>query len=175
MTVQVRVFKWAINGSKDDYQETRDVVVSPPIATINSRSELHVRVIRVNKAPVRGEENFRIVVDEVPDANRVRNVGVNIALRYTLPLFFLDPSATQPRVSWAIRQQGKSRVLVATNTGDKHLRVANLNVGGVAIRKGLAGYVLGRSTRTFELPPRASGTTITADTSQGRLNARIEK
>lgn len=174
MTVQVRVFRWRVDGKADSYAETRDVVVSPPISTIAAKGDLQVRVMRVSGAPVQGEETYRVVVDEVPDANRVRNVGVNVALRYTLPLFFIDPNASQPRLTWSIRRAGARRVLVATNSGDKHVRLANLTLGKAMLKKGLAGYVLGRSERVFDLPAQfPAGGPISADTGEGKLSATL--
>lgn len=176
LTVQVRVFRWELRNGRDYYLNTQDVVVSPPIARVPARGQLQVRVLRVSRAPVRAEEPYRVVVDEVPDANRVRNVGVNIALRYTLPLFFLNPSASQPRLQWSVQSAGKRRLLVVRNTGDKHVRLTNLSFGSTKLAKGLAGYVLGQSTRTFDLPSRAPRRgRITALTGQGRLNAQVTR
>lgn len=176
MNAQVRVFKWSALNGKDHFTETRDVVVSPPIASLPAGGEMHIRLLRVSGAPVQGVENYRVVVDEIPDANRVRNVGVTIAIRYALPMFVLSPEATRPQVTWAVRMIGGKRVLTATNTGDVHLRIANLTVGNVRVGKGLQGYVLGRSTRHFDLPRNANPSgTVSADTDQGKLHASLAR
>jgi fimbrial chaperone protein len=176
VTVQLRVFKWVLRDGKDYFLNTRDVIVSPPIARLRSNGSLQVRILCTSSQPVVGEETYRVIVDEVPDANRVRNVGVNLALRYTLPLFFLNPSARQPRLTWSVRGSGKRRQLLVQNNGDVHVRLAALAIGNFQISKGLAGYALGRSVRIFDLPPRApSSGRVTAITGQGKLSAAVRR
>lgn len=176
VTIQVRVFRWVLRNGKDHYLQTRNVIVSPPIARLRGRAAIKVRILRVDRKPIAAEETYRVVVDEVPDANRVKNVGVNMALRYTLPLFFLNPSARQPRLRWSVRGRGKKRQLIVKNAGDVHVRLAALRLGKFTIAKGLAGYVLGNSTRVFDLPARAPARgKITALTGQGKLNAVISR
>ena len=172
LNAQVRVFKWSAQNGRDSFAETRDVVVSPPISTLPPNSEMHIRIVRTSGAQVQGEESYRVVVDEVPSANRVQNVGVTIAIRYALPLFVISPEASKPQVAWSVRMINGKRMLVATNSGDVHLRIANLSVGALKLGKGLQGYVLGRSTRIFDLPRNANPQgAISADTDQGKLNA----
>ncbi len=176
ITAQVRVFQWSAVNGKDNFTETRNVVVSPPIASIAAGAEMHVRLLRTSTEPVQGEENYRVIVDQIPDANRVQNVGVTIAIRYALPFFVVSTDATKPQITWSVRMIGGKRTLVATNTGDVHLRIANLTIGNLKIGKGLQGYVLGRSSRNFDLPRNANpGGALSADTDQGKLNATLAR
>ena len=174
VNVQIRLFKWSAKAGQDDFQETQQVVASPPFAQLPQNGEIEVRILRVAGAKVQGEEAYRLVIDEVPDANRVKNIGVNVAIRYALPVFYLEMDAKPARVAWSIAKQAGRRVLVATNSGDKHLRIADLAVDGAVVAKGLAGYVLGNATRVFPLPAgRGSASAISALTDQGRLDARL--
>ena len=173
--IQIRMFKWKLNKGEDFYEESDDVVATPPVATVPPGGSALVRIVRTGAAPVVGEEAYRLVVDEIPDANRVRNVGVNIALRYIIPVFFLNGDATQPKVDWSIRTEGGKRMLVATNTGDKNRRIVNLRLDKTTIVNGLAGYVLGHSTRMWPLPAKASGARILADTDAGPIDAALAR
>ena len=174
ITAQVRVFKWSAMNGQDHFSETRDIVVSPPIASLPPGTDFNVRILRAGGGPVQGEESYRVVIDEIPEANRVRTIGITIAIRYAVPLFILSPDATKPQVSWSVRMVGGRRVLAASNAGDVHLRLANVSVGNVKLAKGLLGYVLGKSTRYFVLPRNANPSgAVTADTDQGRLNATL--
>jgi fimbrial chaperone protein len=172
--IQIRIFKWSLSNGSDTYAETDDVVATPPVAAIPQGASATVRIVRTSRAPVTGEESYRLVIDEIPDANRVRNLGVNVALRYTIPVFFLSGEASQPRVTWTVRSEKGKRMLVATNTGDKHLRISALKVGSTTIVPGLAGYVLGHSSKKWQLPGGASGA-ISADSDAGRINASISR
>ena len=174
ITAQVRVFLWSQRDGKDHFAETRNVVVSPPIATLTPGADFHVRILRTVNAPIQGQEAYRVVVDEVPETNRVRHIGLTVAIRYALPLFFISQDTGRPKVEWTVRMINGRRTLVATNSGDMHLRISNLAVGNLKLGKGLQGYVLGHSTRVFDLPRNANPAgAITADTDQGRLNAAI--
>ena len=174
VNIQVRIFKWSLANGADDYAETDDVVATPPVAAVPQGASATVRIVRTSRAPVKGEESYRLVVDEIPDANRVRNIGVNVALRYTIPVFFLSGEAAQPRLTWTVRSEKGKRMLVATNAGDKHLRISALKVGSATVVPGLAGYVLGHSSKKWELPKGASGA-ISADSDAGRINASISR
>jgi fimbrial chaperone protein len=172
VNVQVRIFRWAVKDGQDDYEETESVVVTPPITTVGPGANFTIRVIRQADAPIQGEEAYRLVVDEIPDANRARNLGVTIAVRYVVPVFFLSADAGPPQVSWSIaRTRGGKPLLVATNNSDKHLRLSALRIGKTTLAAGLAGYVLGHGSRTWPLPTKAGVGSISADSDAGPINA----
>ena len=175
VNIQIRIFKWVLNKGDDFYEETEAVVATPPVATIPPGGSALVRIVRTGNEPVGGEEPYRLIVDEIPDANRVRNVGVNVALRYAIPVFFRNGDSSQPKVAWSIRTEGGKRMLIATNTGDKSSRIANLRLDKTVLYAGLAGYVLGHSTRMWPLPAKASGARILADTDAGPIDAALAR
>ncbi len=173
---QVRVFEWTLREGKDHFAPTDHVVASPPIVQIAPGSETLVRLLRIQGEPIRGEKSYRLVVDEVPVADRVRNIGVNLAVRYALPLFFVHPDASASKLAWSIETRSGRRVLVGVNSGDRSVRISDLSIGGVKISPGLAGYILGRSERVFDLPRGAPGAgAISAETEKGRLNAQVSR
>ncbi len=175
VNIQIRIFKWALKKGEDHYEETNDVVATPPVATIPPGGDALVRIMRLDQRPVTGEEPYRLIVDEIPDANRIRNVGVNVAVRYAIPVFFLNGDAAQPRLSWSIRTEGGKRMLVAVNAGDKSSRISNLRIGSTTLRPGLAGYVLGHSTRMWPLPPHATAARVLADSDHGVIDAPLSR
>ena len=175
VNIQIRIFKWVLKDGADFYEESDDVVATPPVATVPPGGSALVRILRTGAAPVVGEEPYRLIVDEIPDANRVRNVGVNVALRYAIPVFFLNADASQAKVAWSIRSEGGKRMLVGTNTGDKSSRVAKLRLDKTMLYAGLVGYVLGHSTRMWPLPAKASGARIFADTDAGPIDAALAR
>ena len=175
VNIQIRIFKWVLKNGADFYEETDDVVATPPVATVPPGGSALVRIVRTGNAPVVGEESYRLIVDEIPDANRVRNVGVNIALRYAIPVFFLNGDASQAKVAWSIRTEGGKRMLVATNSGDKSSRIGRLSLDKTVLSAGLAGYVLGHSTRMWPLPAKVSGARVLADTDAGPIDAPLAR
>ena len=151
---QARLFRWTQKNGRDVLERTRLVVASPPLLKMKPGREHVVRIVRLAKTPVQGEESYRLIVDEIPQ-NKLKGSGVVFALRYSIPVFFQQPGATPPKVSWqALRTRG-GVLLKATNAGQKHERISNLRLtlpGGrtVVIAKGLAGYVLGNSGRDWK-------------------------
>lgn len=57
MHVQMRVFRWTGTRADPTLEPTSDVVVSPPAAMLTPGTEYVVRVVRVTKKPVDGEES----------------------------------------------------------------------------------------------------------------------
>ena len=175
VNIQIRIFKWVLKNGEDFYEESDDVVATPPVATVPPAGSALVRIVRTSNGPVTGEESYRLIVDEIPDANRIRNSGVNMALRYVIPVFFINGDAVQPKLVWSIRTEGAKRMLAATNTGDRSSRISNLRLDKTVLFGGLAGYVLGHSTRMWPLPAKVSGGRVTADSNNGPIDAPLSR
>ena len=155
IAAQARLFRWIQKNGRDVLERTRMVVASPPLLKLKPGREHVVRIVRLAKTPVRGEESYRLIVDEIPQ-KKLKGSGVIFALRYSIPVFFRQQGATPPKLSWQVRR-GKGGVLLkATNAGETHERISNLRLSlpngrTLVIAKGLAGYVLGNSTRIWRV------------------------
>jgi P pilus assembly chaperone PapD len=137
------------NGS-DVLEPATEVVASPPFVTRAPGTDYVVRVVRVSKQPVREEESYRVIVDQLPSAIGSQNRSVNVLIRQSIPVFFRLRDPRPASVSWTVRHEANKLVLTANNTGSQHLRIASLrlrNSAGTTISygNGLAGYVLGQS------------------------------
>jgi fimbrial chaperone protein len=104
-------------------------------------------------------------------------------LRYSIPVFFTVPGAAAPKLSWELQQRGNKPVIVVNNAGDRRIRLAKLKFtdgkGAIAnFGEGLAGYVLGRSSKNFDVPANAKGfgvggvVSISAQSDTGPIEAR---
>ncbi len=180
ITVQIRVFRWSQVGGIDRLEPSDDVVASPPMTVLPPRADYTVRVVRVSKAPVAGEECYRLLIDELPDRSRQIPGAVTFVLRYSLPVFFVSPDAAQPQVSWAVQTRGNTVVVIAKNAGGRHLRIADLALadprGTFADLSGLVGYVLPGSSMRLPLPKQRKESiigpvTLTAQGDEGVINA----
>lgn len=155
-TLQVRLFKWRQVGGQESYEPTQDVVASPPIATVAAGATLTVRVIRAAETPVQGEESYRLVLDQLPEADRSGRAKVAMLLRQVLPVFFANPDRSGPQVAWSVGRGPRGYELRAHNTGDQRLRVARVTLTGaggapVNLGGGLLGYVLGHADMSWTL------------------------
>jgi fimbrial chaperone protein len=180
LNAQIRVFRWTQENGQDKLEPVTDVVASPPSASLASRTDYAVRIVRLNRAPAAREEAYRLVVDELPDASRERNGTIAVVLRHSIPVFFAPTDAETARVTWKAKIVGAKLVLQATNTGGRRLRLAAMKVSDgkttVNFGDGLVGYSLSGTTMTWERPIpagfSASAIRITAQSDLGPVDAR---
>jgi fimbrial chaperone protein len=162
LDAQIRIFRWTQLNGVDTLTPTDDVAASPPAASMRPNTDYTVRIVRLNKVPVAQEESYRLLIDELPTPATTTSATVNIALRYSIPVFFTVPGASAPKLTWELQQRGTKPVIVVSNAGDRRIRLAKLKFtdgkGAVAsFGEGLAGYVLGRSSKNFEVPAKLKG------------------
>jgi fimbrial chaperone protein len=169
ISVQVRIFRWSQENGRENFVPATDVVVSPPITKLRGGGENTIRVVRTSKTPVRGEESYRVIVDELPDAAGRRSGTVNLVIRHSIPVFFAAPDLKDPQPNWSVTSRSGGYQLNVSNSGDRRLRISDLVLqtargGEVASQAGLLGYVLGQSTGSWFIPAnggKAGGGTLT--------------
>ncbi len=155
ITMQVRIFEWRQQNGRDVLKRTRAVVASPPQMRMRPGRAHVVRVVRLSKRPVVGEEAYRVIVDQIP-RKKSGGSGVVFALRYSIPVFISAANATPPALSWRVARQGRQLLIEASNSGQRRDRIAGLrlrlpNGATRVVSQGLAGYVLGNSRRVWRV------------------------
>lgn len=184
VTIQTRVMRWSQTGGTESLEPTTDVVASPPAVTLAPGADYVVRVVRVSKQPVRAEESYRVIVDQLPRLNKQQTRAVNLLIRQSIPVFFRGRELSTPAVSWSISREGGKFVVTASNSGDERLRIASLRLkdasgATISFGNGLIGYVLGRSSMKWPAPVNppgfgAAGTvSLTAETDKGPTHAVV--
>jgi fimbrial chaperone protein len=175
---QIRVYRWSLVNGEEKLEPTNDVVASPPAVSLAPKAEYIARVVRVSKSPVKGEESYRLMVDQLPDLSQQKNGMVNLLVRYSIPVFFGTADKKSPTVAWSLTRSGDKVTVIAQNAGDRRLRVSALNLRDatgktISFGNGLAGYALGQSTvRWTHIAPgfAASGpATISAQSEGGPI------
>jgi fimbrial chaperone protein len=162
LDAQIRIFRWTQVDGADSLTPTDDVAASPPAASLRPSTDYTVRIVRTSKEPVAKEESYRLLIDELPGPASGAAASVSIALRYSIPVFFTVPGAVTPKLTFELKQRANKSVIVVSNAGDRRVRLAKLKFtdgkGAIAsFGDGLAGYVLGRSSKDFEVPANAKG------------------
>ncbi|MGV1761022.1 fimbrial biogenesis chaperone [Rhizobium sp. A22-96] len=181
INVQMRIFKWSQTGGVEKLEPTRDVVASPPSAKMSANGQYVVRVVRTSKAPVRSEETYRVIVDELPDPARARAGTVTLIMRHSIPIFFKKADVKPADVSWNVSKQGNSLVLTGKNNGGSRFRLSNVTLAQgaakIGSRNGLVGYVLSGATMQWPIatakPLSASVVTLQGQSDLGPFNANI--
>ena len=157
LQAQVRVFRWTQDAGQDKLEDTRALLVSPPMLQLPLDGRQLVRVIRSGPAPAgSAEEAYRVLVDELPvqapapaAGSAEGRRGLSFVMRHSLPIFVLPAGAapSAPQLQWALRQEGAQVVLEASNSGGTHAQLADLvftDARGqrTQVHGGLLGYVL---------------------------------
>ena len=181
--LQIRVFAWNQEGFDDKYQNQRDVVGSPPVATIQPGQKQLIRLTRAKTFPAGEEHAYRIIIDEIPMPLPPSEAGSNKAaaavrlqMRYSVPLFAYgaglwskedasrprDPKgAGVPELSWrTVAVDGRPYVEVR-NRGAVHARLTDvaLKQGSQTrpVAEGLLGYVLPGASMRWPAPAAIAG------------------
>lgn len=181
LKAQIRVYRWSLVNGEEKLDAAKDVVASPPMVSIKPGMDYTVRLVRLNKAPVQSEETYRIIIDEIPDPSTRQSGVVQMAFRYSVPVFFLPGANAKGQLAWSIERRNGKLVVSATNTGARRVRLADLRAvddkgKSVTIAKGLAGYVLARSSKSWVAPQAlqtaAAPLVIKAKGDSGPINAQ---
>ena len=181
MTVQIRIFRWT-QAQGDVLTPTKDIVASPPFAELAANSEQTVRIVRMG-LKVDQETAYRLIVDQLPPATNPAGSNVMLLMRHSIPLFAEDANASKPSIEWRVTVGGGDLQLSGSNSGGRHLRLANVKLidsAGLirAEQTGLVGYVLANSKMTFTIPlaqnaSKSVPVRMTADTDQGRIDVAL--
>jgi len=87
---QVRVMRWHRDGGSGRLEPTRDVVASPPAMQMAPNQELTIRLVRTATTAVRGQECYRVLVDQLPGESPQGQM-VSFTVRHSVPLCFGSP------------------------------------------------------------------------------------
>ncbi|OEC94079.1 MULTISPECIES: molecular chaperone [unclassified Rhizobium] len=181
INVQIRVFKWSQAGGIETLEPTRDVVASPPAARLNPNAQYVIRVVRTSKAPVRAEETYRVIVDELPDPARARAGTVTLIMRQSIPVFFKRPDVKPAVIVWSLKREGNTLSLTGRNNGGSRFRLSNVTLAQgttkIGSRNGLVGYVLAGATMQWPMgtarPLAGSVVTLHGQSDLGPFDAEV--
>jgi fimbrial chaperone protein len=190
ITAQVRVFGWSQTLDEDRLDEARRIVASPPIITIAAGGDQTVRILRTSRDAPQGEETYRLLVDEIPQAQSAQTSGVRMQLRYSVPVFAGAPAnVTTPKVDFALEHVGNASavndparlVLRASNTDAAHAQVSQVRIDWpdgrtTEVAPGLLGYALAHAARQWPVAdamPTASSATVHAVINGTPVSAQV--
>ncbi|WP_408611232.1 fimbrial biogenesis chaperone [Burkholderia stabilis] len=178
VTLQIRVLAWREADWKELHAENqRRIVSSPPMATVLPGKRQLIRLTKLVDAAPGTEEAYRVLIDEIPQAEdssekgSAASLGVRFQMHYSIPLFVYgngiwtkedpdkrrDPAtASVPLLGWHITHEDGKRWLVVANRGVVHARITQIAFESddrrTEIEKGLLGYVLPGAQMRWPLP-----------------------
>ncbi|MBE3027461.1 molecular chaperone [Janthinobacterium sp. BJB1] len=155
---QVRVFAWDQRDGEETLVATQELVASPPIVEIAANSRQTIRLVRAQAGPVAQEKTYRVLIDEVSRDDDTGRSGVDIRLRYSVPVFVLPAGAPgKEALDWQVFRDKGEWMLRIRNSGNVHAQIGAMTLTNPAgkefvISKGLFGYVLAARMRVWRLP-----------------------
>lgn len=158
--LQARIFQWKQENGKDVLLPSSDLVVSPPIMTLNQATSYNYRIVRLNKAPIQGQESYRLILDELPkpaDPQKA-NEGLNLLLRLSLPIFITQPTS-KVDLNWKITQDLGQTYVSIQNAGNRTAYLSDLQLIDLETKEEynismntLSGYILGAQKKDYSVP-----------------------
>ena len=173
--VQVQLFAWSQDAGQDILQPTADLLVSPPVFTVQPGQSQLLRIALRGAADPAHQLSYRAVLQEVPSQARPGGPALQVALKISLPVFVEPPVDTAPDLAWEARidQSGKLE-LSAHNGGNGHIQLANFtlsNSGTELASEQQVSYILPGQTRTWTLQPNADLASVGSVKLAGRSDA----
>lgn len=127
VTVQVRGFGWTRDSRGNDALTPDPAfAINPPIATIAPQTERLIRCSLPAAQPDAGpQQQWRLIVDELPDPALAKPGVVQTLLRISVPVFRADDKAA-PRLTAAMTVTG----VRLSNAGTRYAKVLRVSMGG---------------------------------------------
>lgn len=119
--VQVELAAWTQQEDREVYTPTRDLLANPPIFSIPAGATQIIRV-GLRRAPDEHRElAYRLFLQEVPPPPKPDAIGLQVALRISIPVFVAPRQPIEPILQWrAIRLDDHTLQVAVTNVGNGH-------------------------------------------------------
>lgn len=157
LVMQADVYVWKQKpGGEDELTLTEDMILSPPILKLAPRSRQVVRLAMLRPRPTTEQLTYRLIVREVPEAKPAdKNVQLQLALAFSLPVFITPPGAKR-QLGCAIDRVNANTVRAnCENTGNAYAQPREFVLTSASGEKlailDSGGYILPSIKRSFEI------------------------
>lgn len=158
--MQVELAAWSQADGQDVYTPTRELLATPPIFTVPTGASQIIRV-GLRRAPDEQRELiYRLFLQEVPPPAKTDSVGLQVALRISVPVFVAPLHPVKPVLHWqAVRIDEHTLKVGVTNTGNGHDHLSAYKI----YRAGSANPFLTQKLFAYLLPGATHYWTLTTD------------
>jgi len=181
-TVQLELLEWSQDAEgKDVFSPTKDILANPPVLTLAPNAKQVIR-LGLRKPPSGSQEgSYRLFLQEVPPPPKEGFMGLNVALRMSLPVFVLPPALIKPNVAWRLQNQDGQLILHAHNQALAHLQMLSFDIvpeNQSALPKQTAvAYLLPQQKRQWQIKehslPVGTKVMLKAQTDAGALDTAL--
>lgn len=156
-TIQLQTMSWTQDAEgKDVLVPTTDLLANPPIFTIAPQSKQVIRVGLRRPITENQEVTYRLLLNETPPALKPDFMGVNFALRMSVPLFIKPKNMVVPKLQWALFKNETALLLKAENTGNAHSQVISIELKDhsdkTLYKQLISNYLLPTQKRQWPIP-----------------------
>jgi fimbrial chaperone protein len=170
-SIQIQAVTWSQVDGMDVYTPTRELLVSPPIATIPPKTDQVIRIALRRSADPGKELSYRINLQELPTEQAHETSGVQVALRIGLPVFVqsLKGDAT-PKMAWSVARVSDSQLKVKVrNQGNAHVQISDFSLHAA----GADQAVTSESTSSYVLAGQSHEWLLKSSSSQNIADGRL--
>ncbi len=182
--VQTELLRWTQKNGADVQTPSRDILVNPPMATLQPGQSQTVRIGLKREADNAQELAYRLYLTEVPPPSE-GFTGLRVALRLGVPIYVSPKAKPSARVGWqAARAPNGALLLTMLNDGNSHLRVDSFKITDPGTGRALGELrsapftmLAGQARRySLALPPGWPGrqVNVLTNTAEGPAEARID-
>ena len=163
IVIQVKTLSWRQVNGKDVREDSRELIVNPPIFKLAPGEQQLVRIASRSGPPPDVERAYRVVVNEVaPKDAPQTQPGFRFTLAMDIPVY-VEPvaAAVATPMRWQAERTASGVRLSAENPGNTHYRIVDVEFAsaGKVLHKQTAIVVLAKSSMVYDLPAVAPGTT----------------
>jgi fimbrial chaperone protein len=149
---QIEPMLWSQSEGEDRYEETRDLIVVPPMVKLGPGQKQVVRV-GIRRQPAQQELAFRIFVQELPIRSSQDHPAVQTLLRVGIPVFLAPSSpigAPELDCQAELGSEGLDSLILHNPTGI-HVQVGRVHFANGEVI-GAAFYLLPGQKKRWMLP-----------------------
>ncbi|RZI58113.1 MAG: molecular chaperone [Rubrivivax sp.] len=132
VTMQAEGIRWTRENGQDVDGPTTDLLVNPPIFTLQAGQVQVLRVGLRRPPDLQQEATYRMVLREVPVARQGGDTQVTGAVRVLVALrvpVYVAPNQVRRDSSWSVQRASSGEtVATVTNAGNVHVKVSELRV-----------------------------------------------
>jgi fimbrial chaperone protein len=181
--IQTHVVSWAVRDNQDVYARTDEILLNPPIFTVEPHQKQFIRLGMIRPINEAGEIAYRLILEEVPRPPLPGFSGLRTVLRISVPIFYNAGKPARPQIAWQAGPAQSGLRITALNQGGAHVQIKSLEIVPDApdqapLRKACSEYVLPGQFRTWMIDQEqlraASRLKLIAVTDSGELHAILD-
>jgi fimbrial chaperone protein len=157
LVMQADIYAWSQKpGGEDELVLSEDLILSPPILKLAPRARQVVRLARIRTATSDRQQFYRLIVREIPEAKPAdKNVQLQVALAFSLPVFITPPGVKRSLECSASRLASDTIQVACENTGATFVQLRDIaftsSAGDPLASRESGAYILPGIKRTIDI------------------------